>query len=82
MKPTTVYGDQYFQEVAKPHPDWVLATQLRRAHNRALRRRSRGQKPVDVPVSFDEQVTALSQGKATAKRVSAGSGFYHGEMRS
>jgi len=82
VRPTTVYGDLYFQEIAKPHPDGTLATQLRRAHNRALRKRNSRQKPVDVPVSFDEEVAAMSQGKATAKRTSVGSGFYHAEMRS
>lgn len=82
MKITTVYGELYLREIARPHRDQRLATQLRRAHNRAVDRILNGQKPVDLPVSFAENVTALSQGKATAKRVSIETGFYNGELRS
>ena len=81
MKTTTVYGDLYFQEVAKPRPDRYLANQLRRAHNRIVYGK---QKAVEVPVALTEQVAAMSQGKATGKRVviEPETGFFNGEMRS
>ena len=84
MKPTTVYSDLWYQVIARPRYDKRLADQLRRAHNRAVMKRINGEKATDVPVSFDEEVTALSQGKATAKRtiIEPLSSFNHAELRS
>ena len=81
MTETTVYGELWHKVIAKPRYDQRLADQLRRAHNRII---FGEQKPVDIPVSFAEEVTKLSQGKATAKRIiiEPESGFYNGELRS
>ena len=84
MTETTIYGELWYKVIAKPRYDQRLADQLRRAHNRTLRSRMQGQKAVDIPVSFAEEVTKLSNGKATAKRtiIEPETGFYNGELRS
>ena len=84
MRITTVYSELYIREIARPHRDQRLADQLRRAHNRIVAKAVNGKKPVVVDVAFAEEVTALSQGKATAKRIiiEPETGFYNGELRS
>ena len=79
MKITTVYSELYMREIARPHRDQRLADQLRRAHNRIVYGK---QKPAVVDADFAEEVTALSQGRATGKRLVIDTGFYNGEMRS
>ena len=77
----TIYIDLWYQVIARPRYDRRLADSLRRAHNRIVYGK---QKAVDVPVALTEQVAALSQNRATAKRVviEPETGFYNGEMRS